>query len=490
MKTSNILLSAVVAALVGGAASLGVHRFFTQQTQSETEYESFGDLSVTSANFNRLEGTQGLPELSVAAEKSLHGVVHISNYQAVGRGHQRDPFLDRFFGESYKDDGGEKLQLVGIGSGVVISPDGYIATNNHVVRGAKKLEVVLNDNRSYHAELVGVDPTTDMALLKIDEKELSFIPFGNSDEARVGEWVLAVGNPFNLTSTVTAGIISAKSRNINLLRSRENLAVESFIQTDAAVNPGNSGGALVNTKGELIGINTAIASPTGAYTGYSFAVPSMIVQKVMDDLKTFGTVQRALLGVSIADVNSEIAKEKGLGVDRGVLIQNVGALGAAAEGGLKAGDVIIKVDGRTVNNSSELQEYLARFRPGNKVKITYLREGEEKTTEVTLKNKVGSTDVVKKEDQAIVSIFGAEMQSLSGTELTELRIRNGVRVVKVGGKFANSGMQDGFVITRVEKRGVRSPKDVRSILSNVAGGGVFVEGTYPDGTQAYYGFGW
>ena len=494
MRKKHFLLSILTAAFVSAAVSVWVVRY-TSDNQQDVEYKSFAELENNStvhlSKFNgyQVAVPQGL-DLTKAAAKSLEGVVLISNFQQVSSRSKRDPFLEQFFGGSQHPNGGDAtLQLVGIGSGVIISPDGYISTNNHVIEGASKLEVTLDNNRKYTATLVGKDPTTDLALLKIEEKSLKFISFGSSDDTKVGEWVLAVGHPYNLGATVTAGIVSAKARSIGILR-QNNLAIESFIQTDAAVNPGNSGGALVNIKGELIGINSAIASPTGSFAGYSFAVPSAIVKKVMDDLKEFGTVQRALLGVSIQDVSADMVKAKNLDVERGVYISATNTTGAAAEAGLQIGDVVIMVDGRSVDNASQLQEYLGRFRPGDKVNITFKRGKEIKTITVTLKNKVGSTDIVKKSDQAIVSSFGADLQPLSKSELASLGIRNGVRVVRVGnGKFAHSGMSDGFIITRIAKTGVTSPRDISSILSGYSGG-ILIEGTYPDGTEAYYGFGW
>ena len=494
MRKKNFLFNIASAACVSAAVSVGIV-YYTSNNQQDIEFNSFSELNTNPAvqltSFNGFQAAvpQGLG-LTEAAANSLEGVVLISNFQQVGGRTKRDPFLEQFFGGSHHSNGAdEALQLVGIGSGVIISPDGYITTNNHVIDGAQKLEVTLDNNRKYTATLVGKDPTTDLALLKIDEKSLKFISCGSSDDTKVGEWVLAVGHPYNLGATVTAGIVSAKARSIGILR-QNNLAIESFIQTDAAVNPGNSGGALVNIKGELIGINSAIASPTGSFAGYSFAVPSAIVRKVMDGLKEFGTVQRALLGVSIEDVSADMVKVKKLDVERGVYISGANATGAAAEAGLQVGDVIIQVDDRKVDNSSQLQEYLGRFRPGDKVQITFKRGKEVKTTTVTLKNKVGSTEIVKKSDKAIVSSFGADLQPLTKSELASLGIVKGVRVVSVGGgKFAHSGMSDGFIITRIAKRGVGSPREISAILSGYSGG-ILIEGVYPDGKQAYYGFGW
>jgi serine protease Do len=386
MKKSPFFLSIALAAAVSGVVSFCVVNYSSSETQTVSEHSSSSiqNVAIQPVSFNQFSGTtQGL-DFTSSAENSLEGVVLIGNYQQVSSRSQRDPFLEQFFGGSSHPQEGGTLQMVGIGSGVIITPDGYIATNNHVVQGAAKLTVTLNDKRKYTATLVGVDPTTDLALLKIDEKSLQFIPFGNSDNTKVGEWVLAVGHPYNLGATVTAGIVSAKARSIGILR-QNNLAIESFIQTDAAVNPGNSGGALVNIKGELVGINSAIASPTGSFAGYSFAIPSALVKKVMADLKEFGIVQRALLGVSIDDVSADLAKAKGLSTQTGVYVITASPTGAAAEAGLLAGDVITKVDEKEIETTSELQEYLGQLRPGDKVKISYRRKKETVTVSVTLK---------------------------------------------------------------------------------------------------------
>jgi Do/DeqQ family serine protease len=492
MKKGQFIVTIASAALVSAGVSVGTLHYNSKPEKTITETSS-NSLKPQNVTFNRLQKAQitNSVDLIEAANKSIDGVVHISNFQRPNHSSSRDPFLERFFGHQKPKEQERELVLAGIGSGVIISADGYIATNHHVIKGAEDLEVVLNNNRTYKAKLIGKDPTTDLALLKIQEEELPFIEFANSDDTKVGQWVLAVGNPFNLNSTVTAGIISAKSRNINLLRSRENLAIESFIQTDAAVNPGNSGGALVDANGQLIGINTAIASPTGAFAGYSFAVPSVIVEKVTSDLKEFGTVQRALIGVSIRDVDANLSQEKELQVEQGVYIAGVNASGAAAKGGLKTGDVIVKADGKPIENTAQLQEYLGRFRPGDEVSVTFLRDNISKDTQLVLRNKIGNTDIVKKEDRALIDVYGAEMQQLTNEEIQKMRIQNGVRVVKVGkGKFAGSGMVDGFIITKIERRRVNSPSDIQAILGNHAGGGVMVEGLYPDGTQAYFAFGW
>jgi len=368
---------------------------------------------------------------------------------------------------------------------VIISPDGYIVTNNHVIDGAEKIMVTLNDNREFEAKLVGTDPSTDIALLKIDGKDLPFIPWGDSDKLRLGQWVLAVGNPFNLTSTVTAGIVSAKGRNLGILD--DQYRIESFIQTDAALNKGNSGGALVDLKGELVGITSAIISPSGAYAGNSFAIPVSIVRKVVEDLMEYGQVQRAFLGVSIRNIDAQLAKDKGLGTINGVYVDAVNDNGAAKEAGIKAGDVILNVNGIKVTSSAELQEQIGRYRPGQKINIAVLRDNKEKQFDVILRNMQGTTGVVKKSD--LVMVLGATFAPLSDQEKSNLGISNGLRVVEVGkGKFRDAGISNGFIITRVNNKAINSVNDLNDILSKTKGG-VYIEGVYPNGMVAYYAFG-
>lgn len=415
-----------------------------------------------------------------AAEKSVNSVVHI-NISATKQGEVYYNPWGEFFGNPYQKMPDQHIQ--GSGSGVIISADGLIATNNHVVNGATEIEVTLNDKRKFNATIVGTDPSTDLALIKIDGTALTAIAMGNSDAVKVGEWVLAVGNPFNLTSTVTAGIVSAKGRNINILK--DQYAIESFIQTDAAVNPGNSGGALVNTEGELIGINTAIASNTGSYTGYSFAIPVNLVQKVMNDLQKFGTVQRALLGIQIQDLTQDAATKNGLKSLEGVLVGKVMENGAARNSGIEEGDVITKINGDPLKSTTFLQEKISQYRPGDKVKITYFRDGKELFTEVTLKNAEGTSDTVEKE----VFFMGAKLEKLNSKEKKQLGIENGVKIKDLqGGKLAQQGIKKGFIITHVDHKVVSSPEEIISMLKDKKGG-VLIEGVYPSGTRGYYGFG-
>ena len=342
----------------------------------------------------------------------------------------------------------------GFGSGVIMSKDGYIITNNHVIEDAQEIKVILNDKREFDARLVGTDPSTDIALLKVDAEDLPYLTYGNSDNLKLGEWVLAVGNPFNLTSTVTAGIISSQGRNLGI--NQDQYRIESFIQTDAAVNPGNSGGALVNQQGNLVGINTAIASRTGSYSGYSFAVPVSIVKKVVKDLMEFGEVQRALLGVNIGDVDAEIAEKLHLDKVEGVYIGGVVENGAANEAGIKEKDVIISVDGDKVKTAAELQEKVSQYRPGDNVDIVVIRDNEKKQFTVTLRNKHGDTEIVRDN----VTVLGAEFEAVSNSVKEDLGIRNGIMITNLEkGKLKDAGLKKGFIITSVNKkthlRGIR-----------------------------------
>ena len=370
------------------------------------------------------------------------------------------------------------------GSGVIISEDGFIVTNNHVVDGAENIDVILNDNRKFTGKVIGHDSNTDIALVKIDARNLTVLPWGDSEALKLGEWVLAVGNPFNLTSTVTAGIVSAKSRSIGI--SVDKMAMESFIQTDAAVNPGNSGGALVNIRGELVGINTAIASRTGSYSGYSFAIPVSIVHKVVEDLRKFGEVQRALLGVSIRTVDADLAKENKLSKVEGVYIDETTEEGAARSAGIKKGDVIVEVNGTKVNSSGELQEQVGKHRPGDQVSIVIRRDGSDKTFNVTLRNMKGTTSIVKEN----FSSLGAEFGEISTKDKERLNIENGVQVLKItSGKIKNAGIRVGFIITDVNKIEVRNVEDIKRIISQSSSKKpTLFEGVYPDGKWAYYVF--
>ncbi len=419
-------------------------------------------------------------DFTAAAEASVNAVVHVKT--TAFREMEVNPLYEFFFGITPES---EPRPVTGFGSGVIISQDGYIVTNNHVIEGSDEIQVTMNDRREFTAELIGADPTTDLALIKINEKGLPTLKYGDSDNIQLGEWVLAVGNPYNLTSTVTAGIVSAKARNINILRN--SFSIESFIQTDAAVNPGNSGGALVNTIGQLVGINTAIASRTGNYTGYSFAIPVSIVQKVVGDLMEFGEVQRAILGVTITNVTSELAKEEDLESTQGVYVTGLSENGAARDAGIRPGDVIMSINDITVNTVSQLQEQISKYRPRDEVKVILKRKGTLKQFDVVLRNMQGSTDIVRTD--AIIEVLGATFEPITTAEKRRLGINNGVRVVDLKpGKFMKVGIKKGFVVTSVNKKPVDSVNEISDILRGVDGG-VIIEGVYDDGSKSYYAFG-
>lgn len=432
------------------------------------------------------EITNSLTSFEMAAEMSVNAVVHIKTESIIRT--NSDPLYEFFYGRSRYP----SQAVQSSGSGVIISKDGYIVTNNHVVDGANNIEVILNNKKSYDAEVIGTDPNTDLALLKIEEYDLPYINYGNSNDLKIGQWVLAVGNPFNLTSTVTAGIISAKGRDINILRNDPYTgvsAIESFIQTDAAVNPGNSGGALVNTNGELVGINTAIQSNTGSYTGYSFAIPSNIVKKVVSDLKEFGTVQRAFIGVSIRKIDEALAEDLELDDLSGVYVNGVTKNGSAAKAGIKAGDIIKKIGNKKINDVPELQEQIGQFRPGDKISVIVNRENEEIEIPITLKNLNGDEELLSNTETTVLQKLGAKLTELEGKELKKLNLENGIRIDQLyNGKLRAIGVRDGFIITKINHSKVKSIKELTDVL-NAAKGGVLLEGVYENGKREFYGFG-
>lgn len=414
-------------------------------------------------------------DFTIAAQIAMPAVVHIRTQNRT----ELPPFHRFFF-----DDEGEGGFFPGSGSGVIISPDGYIVTCNHVIENASRIQVTLYDNRSFRASVVGADPSTDIALLKIDANNLPFMEFGDSDKLRVGDWVLAVGNPFNLTSTVTAGIVSAKGRTLGLLR--EKFRVESFIQTDAAVNPGNSGGALVNLEGKLVGINTAIASMTGTFAGYSFAVPASIAQKVVEDLRKYGKVQRALLGVMVENLTSERQSELEVPVSQGAYVSDVYGGSAAEEAGIRAGDVIVEIDGKPVHSASELTELVARHRPGDQIRITYYRGDKRMQTVARLKGRTSEESSPKAEAGTLLPILGARVRPLTPEEKSALGVSNGLKVIDLSpGPLMEAGMRTGFVITAIDRKPVSTPEEAEAILKNLQGG-VLIEGLYRKGEKAYY----
>jgi len=413
------------------------------------------------------------------ARNSVDAVVHVKT-SFMNQQQYVNPLYEFFFGPQASRP--QEKQL-GTGSGVIVSNDGYIVTNNHVVDKANMIKIVLNDKREFDAKLIGTDPTTDIALLKIEGSDFPFLSFGDSDDLNVGEWVVAIGNPFNLNSTVTAGIVSAKARNINILSSQ--YSIESFIQTDAAVNPGNSGGALINTAGKLIGINTAIASPTGSFSGYSFAVPANIAKKIVADLTEFGQVQRALIGVMVMPIDQKLAEKLELDAIKGVLVSDFSDNSAAKDAGMKVGDVILEIQGHTINSFPELQEQVSKFRPGDEIVITVQRGSKEKKIKVVLRNKYGSTEIV---ERGQLQIEGAVLNEVESNVLLNLNLRNGVQVSELtSGPLKKAGIKEGFLITHINKHPVGSPDDVYSILKRIKGA-VYIDGVYPNGIAASYGF--
>lgn len=462
----------------------------TEQTQNNGFIRTVGRVPSVETDF------------TAAAEKTINAVVSVKTYatpkQQQSNGYFVDPF-EFFFGpnnggssrrQQRQSEENAKPQQLGLGSGVIISADGYIVTNNHVINGAEKIEVTLNDNRTFNAKIIGSDATSDLALLKIEAKELPSITFGDSDALKVGEWVLAVGNPFGFTSTVTAGIVSAKARSISSATHSRNMGIESFIQTDAAVNPGNSGGALVNTNGELVGINTAIYSQTGNYAGYSFAIPSALVQKIIEDIKQYGTVQRAVLGISYTELTAEMAEEKKItATNEGIYVATVNDRSAAMEAGIKEGDVIIKINGNDVKNSGQMMEQMNKLRPGDVATFTYIRDNKTHTTKVTLKNNQGSTKITKAAD---IIDLGCAFKKLSDAKKKELQISSGVEVVGLkAGKFKDAGIKEGFIITDINNSPVSSMEDVENIYSAIMKSSdsdkvMFITGIYPTGGKKYY----
>ena len=476
------MFSSLLIAVLGGFTALAVQQYFNKDRSG---YDRLTSERIPVHFTNSGSGTMAnAPDLTAAAEMSVHGVVHVKTVASNRRTASSDPFYDLFFGNPYRNDQPQKARASG--SGVIISEDGYIVTNNHVIDNAEEVQVVLNDKREYKAEVIGTDPSTDLALLKVDSKNLPFVYYGNSDEVKVGEWALAVGNPFSLTSTVTAGIISAKGRNINILN--EKFAIESFIQTDAAVNPGNSGGALVNAKGELIGINSAIASNTGSYAGYSFAVPVNIVRKVVADLLEFGEVQRAFIGVILEDLNADLARKKGIEEIKGVYVAGLNAGGAAESAGIQEGDVILSIQNVIVNNLPELQEQVGRYRPGDEISIEINRGGDVKKVNLTLKNKNGDTRLIKYAE-SITNDLGAEFIPLNDKEKNTFKLESGLKVQNIReGRLRNIGIKEGFIITHIGDKKVDTISDVTNALKSEKRG-LLIEGIYPNGTRAYYGLG-
>lgn len=475
-RTVVILLVVVVVACMGGVVGAMLTLRFLQSDESGyTSIEERQQLVLAGYKPDTSYQVPAEMDFLTTSKQVTSAVVHIQT--TYGPGDFSVNPLQFFEGQSRSS-----------GSGVIVSDDGYIVTNNHVIEDASNIEVVMNNNQRFYAKLIGTDPTTDLALLKIKAQQLPFLKYGDSDRIRPGEWVLAVGNPFDLNSTVTAGIVSAKARNIGILRDRNNLQVEAFIQTDAAVNPGNSGGALVNLKGELIGVNTAIATSTGSYQGYSFAIPVSLVKKVVDDLLEFGQVQRGLLGIQITDVNAVVAEELKLTVNQGVLVNRVNEGSAAAQAGVEEGDVITAINKHEVTSVSELQELVARHRPGTTIAVTYLRGNTRLTVDATLRNNHGNETVQSNEIQ--YDIKGVSLEDVPYQELNKLQLEGGVRIrALTAGSWKEAGVKEGFIVAYIDKLPVENVKDLNRIL-DYKRGGILVEGIYPDGTKGTYGIEW
>lgn len=481
-------------AFVSAFAAIGVYNYAGLNKQ---EVKFVGETSPARfASYSHSGGTQPI-DFRYGASVATPAVVHIKSTIKPGKPtsnkNQYDPFRG-LFGDDFQyffhgPSPYNNQPQVATGSGVIVSEDGYIVTNNHVVNGADEIEVVLNNNKTYKAKLIGKDGDTDLALVKIEAKELPAINFANSDSALVGEWVLAVGNPFNLASTVTAGIISAKGRNINILGDQSaqgsNTSIESFIQTDAAVNPGNSGGALVDVNGNLIGINTAIASPTGSYAGYSFAVPSNIVKKVIFDLQKFGVTQRGFLGVTIRTMDNETADKLGFDTPYGVYVDGVNKGSAAEEAGLKNKDVITSINGMPVNSSPELQEQVARYSPGDKLTVDYIRDGKKQTATIVLKNKYNTTATVDNNID-VLGALGVQVENLTTAEMRSLGVSGGVKITDLkDGKLTEfTDIRKGFVITQIDDQPVNNKQDFINLLKEKSGK-VLVEGIYPNKPMSY-----
>ena len=460
------------------------------QEQPETQQEEQPVSQVEQAQQPQVQRTAFLPSRNTpdfveAAENSVNAVVHIMT-KVVRQSNTYDDFFGALLGQLYGYPGQTRSNTqVAYGSGVVLTPDGYIVTNNHVVEGADEVEVTFNNKVKKIATIIGTDPTTDLALIKVEANDLDFLIFGDSDNVRIGEWVLAVGNPFNLTSTVTAGIVSAKARDLSILG--EGTSVESFIQTDAAVNPGNSGGALVNTNGELVGINAAIASHTGSYEGYSFAIPSNIVRKVVDDLLLYGQTQRGYLGVQIAELTSDLAEKLGLDDVEGVYVAEVTEGGAAKMAGMKDGDVITYIGDKKVNTKTQLTEAVRQYRPGDKVEVQVNRHGSHHTYTLTLLNEAGNVDVMKKGDSFYNAEFGLMLRPIDQNDMNRLNIRNGLKIVEIReGRFMNSGVPVDFIITKVNGYAVNDKTELENALKSSRNRRTTIEGVYPNGMMGSF----
>ncbi|HEY0678967.1 MAG TPA: trypsin-like peptidase domain-containing protein [Chitinophagaceae bacterium] len=495
MKAKQILTVILLSASTAVLSVWGYEKVTSSNTYAYPQQSQSKPPANYAGYFDGINNVTNSPvDFSQAAAAAIPATVHIktkATRTASNNLPRRSPFGD-IFGMDWDDIFGDRMRTIpqmASGSGAIISEDGYIVTNNHVIAGADEVTVTLSNKKSFSAKLVAADPSSDLALIKIDAKGLPFILYGNSDEVKVGQWVIAVGYPLTLETTVTAGIVSAKGRTLDINRRQSTTPIESFIQTDAAVNPGNSGGPLVTTDGKLIGINSAIASPTGTYAGYSFTIPVNIVKKIVNDLMKHGTVQRAYLGINYPSDNlsDEVKKQNGITNDEGVYITDVPTTGAAYAAGLRKGDVITKIDGVTVYSGADMVGKIATYRPGDKINISYKREGKEVTIPITLRNSVGTTDVVR---TSIVDKLGADLQSLDKDDAKELGVKGGVIVRSFDDRspFNKTRMEQGFVILKVNGKEVYNVQDFRKALENAGGSTVRLEGIYPgysDGAFTY-----
>ncbi|MBG9376861.1 Do family serine endopeptidase [Panacibacter sp. DH6] len=498
MKLKNILLVVAVSATTAILSVWGYAKYMENNSSYGLQQQDNGKLPVNYAGFFDKDNVPAGPvDFTAASTAATPAVVHIKTRtkekQVTNNNRRRSPFGDLFGDDDPFSDffGGPRSMVIpeqrASGSGVVVSGDGYIVTNNHVVEGADEITVTTTNRKTYKATVVGTDPNSDLAVIKVESSNLPYMVWGNSDDVKLGQWVLAVGYPLNLDVTVTAGIVSAKSRSIGI--NKGDRPIESFIQTDAAVNPGNSGGALINTNGELIGINSAIASPTGSYAGYSYAIPVNIVKKIVGDLMKFGAVQRAYIGISYPpdDVPEEKKKELGIKDGEGVFVSGVADDGAAKQAGIQKGDFITKINGSIVNSGPELQEQVARYKPGDKITVSYVRNGKENTATITLKNKSGNYEAVKQES-VLDDFGGAELATVDKATAQKNDISGGVLVKKLGtGILKNTRMQEGFVITSVDGQEVKTVEDLKALLGKAQGGTVRLEGIYP-GYEGTYGY--
>jgi len=478
------LIGAFLMALIGAAVALFAYTSIVEKPAAVIVHDSArAEMPDPQAFLTSFQMQEGQVDFAFAAEQTVHAVVHVRTKSVVQQ--PDNPVLEWYFGDRYNN---RPREALGFGSGVIISADGYIITNNHVIEDADNIVVKLNDNRLFDAELVGRDPNTDIALLKIQANDLAYLKYGDSEKLKIGQWVLAVGNPFNLTSTVTAGIVSAKGRSLDLLNT--DYKIESFIQTDAALNMGNSGGALVDTKGLLVGITSAIYSPSGAYSGNSFAIPVSIVKKVVDDLRQFGEVQRAIIGVNILDVTPEDAKKLNLKDVSGARITRVIEGGSADDANLKEDDIIVEFNGVPVSSVAELQEQIGKQRPGDKASVTFFRDGKENTVPLTMKNVSGTTAMVKPGMGAGV-VFGARLESLGQTDRRLYNVENGVKITELNdGVFKDMGLKKGTVITAINGKNVNNSEEVKQAVNNSEKSLKSIEGVTSDGRSFTYRFGY